>query len=87
VTESWERSLGKLEGEVSGLQAGQAALRRDMAALRAETSANFAKVYEKLDEAKEALAQGKGGLRAMILFVGGVGVVVGWAVPYIFHLH
>jgi hypothetical protein len=87
VTEGWERSLGKLEGEVSGLQAGQAALQRDMATLRAETAANFEKVYDKLDEAKETLAQGKGGLRAAIILVGGAGVVVGWAVPYIFHLH
>jgi hypothetical protein len=87
VTEGWERSLGKLEGEVSGLQAGQASLQRDMATLRAETAANFAKVYEKLDEAKETLAQGKGGFRAVILFVGGAGVAIGWVVPYLFRVH
>ena len=81
MTEGWERALGKLEGEVSGLQAGQATLQRDMASMRAETAANFAKVYEKLDDAKEVLAQGKGGLRATILLVGAVGVVIGWAMP------
>jgi hypothetical protein len=58
-----------------------------MASMRAETAANFAKVYEKLDDAKEVLAQGKGGLRAMILLVGGVGVVIGWTIPYLLRLH
>jgi len=82
----WQRAVGKLEGEVQGLQVGQAALQRDVSSLRAEMNVGFIKVYEKLDDARDELSQNRGGIRAAYVLIGAIGAVLGAVLPYLFHL-